>query len=198
MASSRTLKALTASRALTASLLGLTILASAAAPAAAQDNGRDREHRRYDRDDHRRPGPPPDFRHRPGPPPHYHRPPPPPPVVYYRGRPRQHDDGALVSGITGLLAGTVIGALITSGSQSAPPPPQVVYVQPSVPVPPQQASIMVPNGGMQNVVLNFSPTALPGQPYCRTYSTTVLIDGYPSPVSGVACQNPDGTWHLQS
>lgn len=32
--------------------------------------------------------------------------------------------------------------------------------------------------------------------YCRTYRTTVVIDGQPETATGTACQEPDGTWRI--
>jgi len=31
---------------------------------------------------------------------------------------------------------------------------------------------------------------------CRTYRTTVVIDGRPQTAIGTACQEPDGTWRI--
>lgn len=35
-------------------------------------------------------------------------------------------------------------------------------------------------------------------PYCREYTSTVMVDGRPQPAHGVACLEPDGTWAIQS
>ncbi|WP_109122958.1 RT0821/Lpp0805 family surface protein [Azospirillum sp. TSO22-1] len=37
----------------------------------------------------------------------------------------------------------------------------------------------------------------PSGQYCREYQTTVVIGGQPQNASGVACQQPDGSWRIQ-
>lgn len=130
--------------------------------------------------------------------------------------------GAVVGGLAiGLLTGAVIGAAVASPSPpptvvyaapppptvvyAAPPPPPVAYVAPmgyiyapNQPVPPQQTTVMVPGYGAQTVTVEMAPTAYPSQPSCRPYSTTIVANGQYQPVSGTACQNPDGTWRLVS
>ena len=56
----------------------------------------------------------------------------------------------------------------------APPPPVAgVYVAP----PPTQVVVAPP-------------------PACRSYQTTVVVDGVPHQVAGTACRQPDGSWRV--
>jgi hypothetical protein len=42
----------------------------------------------------------------------------------------------------------------------------------------------------------FTSTPVSGLPQCSQYSATATIDGKPQPLTGEACQQPDGSWHI--
>jgi hypothetical protein len=73
------------------------------------------------------------------------------------------------------------------------PPPAVVYSAP--PPPPPVAS--APAGPM-----SVTPTGAPYRTgdgrYCREYQATIMVNGRPQPSYGMACQMPDGTWHIMN
>ena len=66
----------------------------------------------------------------------------------------------------------------------APPPPPVVYApQPGAPA---------------SVTPTSEPYRTASGQYCREYQTTVMVNGRPQPSYGMACQMPDGTWHMMN
>ena len=73
------------------------------------------------------------------------------------------------------------------------PPPAVVYGPPPPPV------VYAPQPGTFATV---TPTSEPYRTadgrYCREYQSTVMVNGRPQPSYGMACQMPDGTWHIMN
>ena len=66
----------------------------------------------------------------------------------------------------------------------APPPPPVVYAPPP--------------GAPVSVTPTSEPYRTADGHYCREYQATVMVNGQPQPSYGMACQMPDGTWHIMN
>ena len=66
----------------------------------------------------------------------------------------------------------------------APPPPPVVYAPPP--------------GAPMSVTPTSEPYRTADGRYCREYQSTVMVNGQPQPSYGMACQMPDGTWHIMN
>jgi hypothetical protein len=74
----------------------------------------------------------------------------------------------------------------------AVPPPPVVYGPPPVvyaPPPPTAPMSVTPTS---------EPYRTSDGRYCREYQSTVMVNRQPQPSYGMACQMPDGTWHIMN
>jgi hypothetical protein len=69
-----------------------------------------------------------------------------------------------------------------------PPPERCEHLRGSVP----PGAVLVSHEGVE---LYESVGEVSGLP-CRTFRTTVVIDGRPETATGTACQEPDGTWRI--
>lgn len=77
----------------------------------------------------------------------------------------------------------------------APPPPPVVY---GAPPPPPPVVYAPPPGAPASVTPTSEPYRTADGRYCREYQSSVLVNGQPQPSYGMACQMPDGTWHIMN
>lgn len=63
------------------------------------------------------------------------------------------------------------------------------------PAVPQAATAVsgVPGGAAMS---QFASTPVAGLPDCQQYSATATLGGKPQPLTGEACRQPDGSWHI--
>lgn len=77
--------------------------------------------------------------------------------------------------------------------------PPVVFVPPR-PVygPPPVVYAPPPPGAPMTVTPTSEPYRTADGRYCREYQATVMVEGRPQASYGMACQMPDGTWHIMN
>ena len=97
--------------------------------------------------------------------------------------------GALIGGIMGLALGAVVSNHLADRSYAAGPvyegyvPPPPPAYQPQVYQAPGYQGVAYANAGYS-------------QAYCRSYTTSIRVDGRRHPTSGTACRRADGTWRI--
>ena len=57
-------------------------------------------------------------------------------------------------------------------------------------------SAVAPVGENGPAMSQFTSTPIAGLPECKQYSATATVGGKPQPLTGEACRQPDGSWHI--
>jgi hypothetical protein len=60
-------------------------------------------------------------------------------------------------------------------------------------LPPSDVARVGENGP---AMYQFTSTPIAGLPECKQYSATATVGGKPQPLTGEACRQPDGSWHI--
>ena len=89
-----------------------------------------------------------------------------------------------------VLAGYAAAANTVSGGSAAPAAPAVS--EPNVITPDDTGSGAPDDTAMSQ----FTATPIAGLPQCSQYSATATVNGAPQPLTGEACQQPDGSWSI--